>query len=90
MVSYTRARAEGLGLEAKVGLGQRAPRVVLLAIGIFFAGLGLLKPVIYVLAVLALVTVVQRMLHVRREFHRPRGKVPPPRTRRVDSSRGIM
>jgi len=78
MVSYTRARGEGLGLEAKVGLGQRAPRVGLLAIGIFFAGLGLLKPVIYVLAVLALVTVVQRVLHVRRGFHRPREKAPPP------------
>ncbi len=71
MVSYTRARAEGLGLEAKVGLGQRAPRVVLLAIGIFFAELGLLKPVIYLLAALALVTVVQRVLHVRRQLHQP-------------------
>jgi len=78
MVSYTRARAEGLGIEAKVGLGQRAPRVVLLAIGIFFAGLGLLKPVIYLLAVLGLVTVVQRMLHVRREFRRAGEKAPPP------------
>ena len=70
LVSYTRARAEGLGLEAEVGLGQRAPRVVLLAIGLFFAELGLLTPVISLLAALAVVTVVQRVRYVRGELRK--------------------
>ncbi len=72
MVSYTRARAEALGVECKVGLATRPVRVVILAIGIMFAegmGLGdfeLLAPAIYVMAVLTTVTVIQRVWHVRR------------------------
>jgi CDP-diacylglycerol---glycerol-3-phosphate 3-phosphatidyltransferase len=74
MVSYTRARAEALGVECKVGIATRPVRVVILAIGLIFArgaGLGnfeLLQPAVYVLAVLSVVTVMQRIWHVRREL----------------------
>jgi CDP-diacylglycerol---glycerol-3-phosphate 3-phosphatidyltransferase len=72
MVSYTRARAEALGVECKVGIASRAVRVVILSIGLLFAkgaGLGdfeLLAPAVYVLAGLATITVFQRILHVRK------------------------
>src|SRR3954449_9129606 len=72
MVSYTRARAEALGVECKVGIATRAVRVVILSIGLLFAkgaGLGdfeLLAPAVYVLAGLSTITVFQRILHVRR------------------------
>jgi CDP-diacylglycerol---glycerol-3-phosphate 3-phosphatidyltransferase len=65
MVSYTRARAEALGVECKVGIASRAVRVVILSIGILFADLGLLAPSVYVLAGLGTVTVLQRIFHVR-------------------------
>jgi len=72
MVSYTRARAEALGVECKVGIATRPVRVVILSIGLLFArgaSLGnfeLLEPAVYVLAALSLVTVAQRIGHVRR------------------------
>jgi phosphatidylinositol phosphate synthase len=71
MVSYTRARAEALGVECKVGIATRPVRVVLLSIGLVFAkGAGLfdvelLAPAIYAMAVLTGLTVVQRVWHVR-------------------------
>jgi CDP-diacylglycerol--glycerol-3-phosphate 3-phosphatidyltransferase len=74
MVSYTRARAEALGVECKVGLATRPVRVVLLSIGLVFAkGAGildveLLEPAIYVMAALTLLTVGQRVWHVRTEL----------------------
>ena len=74
MVSYTRARAEALGVECKVGIASRAVRVVILSIGLVFAkgaGLGdfeLLAPAVYVLAALSTITVFQRIFHVRREL----------------------
>ena len=74
MVSYTRARAEALGVECKVGLATRPVRVVLLSIGLLFAnGVGfgdsdLLAPAIYVMAALTTVTVIQRVWHVRRQL----------------------
>src|ERR1700742_2446463 len=74
MVSYTRARAEALGVECKVGIATRPVRVVILSIGLVFArgaSLGnfqLLEPAVYVLAALSLVTVGQRIWHVRREL----------------------
>ncbi len=76
MVSYTRARAEALGVECKVGLATRAVRVVILAAGLLFAkgaGLGdfeLLEPAVYALAVLTVFTTLQRVLHVRRALMR--------------------
>jgi CDP-diacylglycerol--glycerol-3-phosphate 3-phosphatidyltransferase len=74
MVSYTRARAEALGVECKVGIANRAVRVVILSIGLVFAkgaGLGdfeLLAPAVYVLAGLSTITVFQRIVHVRSEL----------------------
>jgi len=71
MVSYTRARAEALGIECKVGIATRPVRVVILSIGLVFAkgaGLGdfeLLAPAVYGIAGLTAVTAVQRVLHVR-------------------------
>jgi CDP-diacylglycerol--glycerol-3-phosphate 3-phosphatidyltransferase len=76
MVSYTRARAEALGVECKVGLATRPVRVVILSIGLVFAkGAGvidadLLAPAIYAMAALTAFTVVQRVWHVRNELKR--------------------
>lgn len=76
MVSYTRARAEALGVECKVGVATRAVRVVVISAGLIFArGAGiadfeLLAPAIYVLAILSAFTVAQRIWHVRRELGR--------------------
>jgi CDP-diacylglycerol---glycerol-3-phosphate 3-phosphatidyltransferase len=74
MVSYTRARAEALGVECKLGLATRPVRVVILSIGIVFAkgaGIGdfeLLEPAVYVMAVLTLFTTFQRVVHVRKQL----------------------
>ncbi len=69
MVSYTRARAEALGVECKVGIASRAIRVVILSIGLLFAtgpgDVALLEPTIYVLAGLTIITTFQRIAHVR-------------------------
>lgn len=62
MVSYTRARAEALGANCKTGLATRAERVVLIGAGLLF---NLLAPAITLLAILATVTTVQRLLSVR-------------------------
>jgi CDP-diacylglycerol--glycerol-3-phosphate 3-phosphatidyltransferase len=76
MVSYTRARAEALGVACKVGLATRPVRVVILSAGLVFAkgaSLGhfeLLAPAVYVLAGLTVFTVLQRIWHVRRELRR--------------------
>ena len=67
MVSYTRARAEGLGVIGEVGLLPRPERILLLSIGLLFHGL-LLAPVLWLLALLANLTALQRMLHVHREL----------------------
>jgi CDP-diacylglycerol--glycerol-3-phosphate 3-phosphatidyltransferase len=71
VVSYTRARAEALGVQCKVGLATRAIRVVILSAGLVFAALGLLEPAVYVLASLSSLTVAQRILHVRRQLTPP-------------------
>ena len=68
VVSYARARAEGLGLDCKVGIAQRAERILLLGIPplLFGAGPGgiYLQVIVVLLTVLALITVVQRIVHV--------------------------
>ena len=71
VVSYTRARAEALGVECKVGIANRLVRVIILSAGLVFADLGALEPAVYVLAALSSFTVVQRILHVRRELTQP-------------------
>ncbi|MBI2909971.1 MAG: CDP-alcohol phosphatidyltransferase family protein [Chloroflexi bacterium] len=64
MVSYVRARAEGLDIECKVGLTGRAERVLILAAGLIF---GQILPALWILAVVANLTALQRLFHVWRE-----------------------
>lgn len=74
MVSYTRARAEALGVECKVGIATRPVRVVILSAGLLFAegelisDVNLLPAAIYVMVALTTVTVIQRVWHVRGEL----------------------
>lgn len=71
LVPYARARAEGLGMTAAVGIAERADRLVLVLVGAFLVGLGLpvavLTVVLAVLAVASAVTVGQRVATVRRQ-----------------------
>jgi CDP-diacylglycerol---glycerol-3-phosphate 3-phosphatidyltransferase len=69
LVSYTHARAQGIGLAASIGLAPRTERLVLMIAGVALAGLGItigLIAVIGILAVLTVITVVQRIRHVWR------------------------
>jgi CDP-diacylglycerol--glycerol-3-phosphate 3-phosphatidyltransferase len=69
LVSYARARAEGIGLPASVGLAPRTERLVLIIAGIGLAGLGLGQALIgalVIIAVLSAATVIQRIWHVWR------------------------
>ena len=70
MVSYTRARAEALGVECKVGIADRAVRVVILSAGLLLTSFGLdvLEEAVYVLAGLSVITVLQRIFHVRSQL----------------------
>jgi CDP-diacylglycerol--glycerol-3-phosphate 3-phosphatidyltransferase len=65
LTSYARARAEGIGVECKVGIIERPERIALLAIGLF-AGYRFLRAVMILLAATSLLTVVQRVRHVHR------------------------
>jgi CDP-diacylglycerol---glycerol-3-phosphate 3-phosphatidyltransferase len=68
LVSYTRARAEALGLKGDVGIGSRAERVVVITSGLVLAPWGLLPWAIYLLAATAWITVAQRVLSVRSQL----------------------
>ena len=70
IVSYAKARAEGLGLRCDVGLAERAERLILVLLGTLLAGLGLeiaLSVLLWVLALASAITVVQRTVEVRRQ-----------------------
>jgi len=73
-VSYARARAEGLGMTASVGIAERADRLLLVLVATFAYGLGapllLLTVVLGLLALASAVTVVQRGLTVHQQAHR--------------------
>lgn len=69
MVSYTRARAEGLGLECAVGLMERPERFLVLILGALL-GARVMPYALAFLAVTTNLTALQRMLHVRRETRR--------------------
>jgi CDP-diacylglycerol---glycerol-3-phosphate 3-phosphatidyltransferase len=71
MVSYTRARAEALGVECKVGIADRAVRVVVLSAGLVFGFVQAIEPAVYLLALMAVITVFQRIFHVRSELTKP-------------------
>jgi CDP-diacylglycerol--glycerol-3-phosphate 3-phosphatidyltransferase len=67
LVSYAKARAEGLGLTCDVGLAERPERLVVALVATFFAGLGvpyILPAGMWLLAIAGAVTVVQRVVHV--------------------------
>ncbi|HZT95461.1 MAG TPA: CDP-alcohol phosphatidyltransferase family protein [Chloroflexota bacterium] len=64
MISYARARAEGLGLECKVGLLPRPERIIILAVGLLFNAI--LLPVLVALVVLTNLTAIHRVVHIWR------------------------
>jgi CDP-diacylglycerol--glycerol-3-phosphate 3-phosphatidyltransferase len=69
MVSYSRARAEGIGISAAIGLAPRTERLVLVIAGLGLTGLGIglaLIGALWIIAVLTVATTVQRIWHVWR------------------------
>ncbi len=80
LVSYTRARAEALGVENKVGIAARAERILLLGLPALVLGAGPGRPgvvlfwIVAVLALVSAITVIQRVVHVARVA---RGAPPP-------------
>jgi len=72
LVSYARARAEGVGATASVGIAERTERMIIVALGVLAAALGwpqVLPWALALVAVLAWITVVQRIWHVRGQLH---------------------
>jgi CDP-diacylglycerol---glycerol-3-phosphate 3-phosphatidyltransferase len=70
IVSYVKARAEGLGFTCDVGIAERMERLILVGVGALLTGFGVswgLGVVLWLLAVLTVVTAVQRVLHVRNQ-----------------------
>jgi CDP-diacylglycerol--glycerol-3-phosphate 3-phosphatidyltransferase len=77
MVSYTRARAEGLGIECKTGFMQRPERMVLLIISSLLAslpavGVWIMKLSLFLMALLSMLTALQRVIHVRKQLLKER------------------
>ena len=71
MVSYTRAKAEAIGVSASIGLAPRTERLVLVVAGIALAGIGIgigLIGAVGIVAALAVATTIQRIWHVQREM----------------------
>jgi phosphatidylglycerophosphate synthase len=73
LVSYVKARAEGLGFECNVGIAERAERLILIIAGLI---LDLIPVMLAVLTFLAVVTFVQRVFHVRAQARRISRSVP--------------
>ena len=76
LVSYTRAKAEALGLRGDVGFGSRAERVVAITAGLVLAPWGVLPWAIYLLTATAWLTVLQRILFVRKQLRSSGGNRP--------------
>ena len=68
LISYTRARAEGIGKKCSTGLMERTERIVLIAFGCLA---DLLTPILWLLAILTFYTVIQRIFHVWKETRQP-------------------
>ena len=73
MVSYTRARAEGLGIQCKVGLMQRTERITYLALGSLLGAIPgtnhiFLVAAIWFIAIFANATAIQRMVYIRKQL----------------------
>ena len=64
LVSYVKARAEGLGFECKVGIAERAERLAIIILGLLF---DVLLGALVLLTVLSAVTFIQRLVHVRKQ-----------------------
>ncbi|HEY3006704.1 MAG TPA: CDP-alcohol phosphatidyltransferase family protein [Micromonosporaceae bacterium] len=81
IVSYVKARAEGLGMTANVGVAERAERLILVGVGGLVTGFGLwsrgLPAALWLLAALSVITVGQRIAHVHREDRAARDRVAP-------------
>ena len=69
LVSYTRAKAELLGLKGDVGLGSRAERVIVISIGVALGSVGALPWAMLVLTATAWITAAQRVLSVRNQLN---------------------
>jgi len=68
VTSYAKARAEAVGATANVGIAERAERLIVILTAAFFTGLGvpyILPIALWIIGGLGLITVVQRMIHVR-------------------------
>lgn len=77
LISYERARAEGLGYQARGGLMERAERMVLLGVALFF---DLLVPALWLMVALTAITAVHRFVKVWRQARQPAvAAVPEPR-----------
>src|SRR5438270_9536406 len=72
LISYARARAEGLGLDAKVGIAPRPERIIILGIGLLI-NLETAVAALVILAVLTHVTAIQRLYHVWRQTEQQQG-----------------
>jgi CDP-diacylglycerol---glycerol-3-phosphate 3-phosphatidyltransferase len=76
LVSYARARAEGLGIDCKVGIAQRAERVLLVGLSTLVVGAGphalLLEAIVALLAAASVITVVQRFVYVFQHADAPK------------------
>lgn len=81
LISYERAKAESMGLEAKGGLMERAERSVLLGVGMAF---DVLVPVLWIMLALTGFTAVQRFVRVWRQADRPPTPPRPERAARPD------
>jgi CDP-diacylglycerol--glycerol-3-phosphate 3-phosphatidyltransferase len=76
LVSYARARAEGLGIDCKVGIAQRAERILLVGVSTLVVGAGphalLLEAIVALLAAASVITVVQRFVYVFQHADAPK------------------
>jgi CDP-diacylglycerol---glycerol-3-phosphate 3-phosphatidyltransferase len=73
LVSYTRARAEGLGLECRAGWFTRVERIIVLSLGLL---VGWIRPVLWLLAIATNLTALQRIIHVYNVTHGKEPKTP--------------
>ena len=89
LVSYARARAEGLGLDCKVGIAQRAERILGLGVASLVVGAGpraqVLEGLVALLAVASIITVIQRFAYV----HRAANGVEEPRPRPIERAAAL-
>lgn len=70
IVSYVKARAEGLGFSCEVGIAERMERLIIVGVGGLLTGLGVwwaLPAALWLLVVLTVITVGQRLVHVQRQ-----------------------